>query len=88
MLANIASQVQAQSISSIVGGFSFAAAIAWMDAIRWMIASLIKINRNGGTYHLITALLTTLLAVLVFTIINALTKDELEKPNTMFAVTR
>ena len=88
MLADLASQIQAQSISSVVGGFSFAAAIAWMDAIRWMIASLIKVNRNGGSYHVLTALLTTVLAVLVFTIMNALTKDELEKPNTMYAVTR
>lgn len=88
MLADIASQVQAQSISSVVGGFSFAAAIAWMDAIRWMIASLIKVNRNGGSYHLITALLTTLLAVLVFTTINMVTKEEIKQPETVFAVTR
>ena len=89
MFAQIAQDVQAQSISSMVGGFSFAAAIAWMDVVRWVIASLIKTQKNGGTYYLITALMTTLLAVLVFTVLNLLTKEELKRPDQpVFAVTR
>lgn len=89
MFTQIAQEVQAQSIGSVIGGFSFAAAIAWMDVVRWLISSLIRTQKNGGTYYLITALMTTLLAVLVFTALNLVTKDELKKPDQpVFAVTR
>jgi hypothetical protein len=89
MLQQIARDVQAQSISSMLGGFSFAAAIAWMDVVRFIIANLIKTPKNGGMYYLITALMTTLLAVMVFTVLNMVTKEDLKRPDQpVFAVTR
>lgn len=66
----IAQDVRTQSLTSIVGGFSFAAAIAWMDAVRWMISQVVKVQKNGGTYYVLTALFTTLLAVVAYTVIN------------------
>ena len=74
--SSVSSSVRAQSLTAIVGGFSFASAIAWMDAIRWLISQVVKVQRNGGTYYLLTALFTTLLAVLAFTFINKFTKVE------------
>ena len=83
----ISEQVKAQSLTAIVGGFSFASAIAWMDAVRWMISQVVKVQRNGGAYYLLTALFTTLLAVLAYTIINRL-GGKVDKQQTTFAVTR
>ena len=68
--AVLATSVRAQSLTAIVGGFSFASAIAWMDAVRWAISQVVKVQRNGGAYYFLTALFTTLLAVLSFTLIN------------------
>jgi len=88
MISQIAQDIQSQSVNSMVGGFSFAAAIAWMDVVRWIIANTVKTSKNGGIYYLITALATTLLAVLVFTALNLMTKDDLKKQQPVFAVTR
>ena len=66
----ISEQVKAQSLTAIVGGFSFASAIAWMDAVRYMISQVVKVQRNGGAYYVLTALFTTLMAVVAFTVIN------------------
>ena len=83
----ISEQVKAQSLTAIVGGFSFASAIAWMDAVRWMISQVVKVQRNGGAYYVLTALFTTLLAVVAFTVINRITKvDAPEQP--IYAVGR
>lgn len=84
----VANQVKTQSLTSIVGGFSFAAAIAWMDAVRWMISQVVKVQKNGGAYYVLTALFTTLLAVVAFTLIN-MAQPTVEKPTQpMFAVGR
>tara|TARA_Y100001936_G_scaffold106731_2_gene104841 strand:+ start:8024 stop:8302 length:279 start_codon:yes stop_codon:yes gene_type:complete len=84
---DISEQVRTQSLTAIVGGFSFASAIAWMDAVRWSISQVVKVQRNGGTYYVLTALFTTLLAVMVFTVINLFTK--VEKPDKpVYAVAR
>jgi len=81
----LATSVRAQSLTAIVGGFSFASAIAWMDAVRWMISQVVKVQRNGGAYYFLTALFTTLLAVLSFTVINQF--GEVKKPQQpMYAV--
>ena len=66
----LASSVKGQSLTAIVGGFSFASAIAWMDAVRWLISQVVQVQRNGGAYYFLTALFTTLMAVVSFTIIN------------------
>jgi di/tricarboxylate transporter len=84
----VADQVRTQSLTSIVGGFSFAAAIAWMDAVRWMISQVVKVQKNGGTYYVLTALFTTLLAVVAYTLIN-MAQPDVERPDQpMFAIAR
>ena len=85
---DIATQVRSQSLQSVVGGFSFAAAIAWMDAVRWVISQVVKVQKNGGAYFVLTALFTTLLAVLAFTLVN-LAQPGIKKPEEpIFAVGR
>ncbi len=66
---DVGAQFKTQSLTMVVGGFSFAAAIAWMDAVRWMISQVVKVQKNGGQYYILTALFTTLLAVIAFTVV-------------------
>ena len=76
----LASQVENQALNSIVAGFSFASAIAYMDLVRWALSTLIKVNKNGGQYYLMTALLTTLLSIVVFMVIRRFLKPDIKAP--------
>jgi hypothetical protein len=89
-LISLATMVESQSLNSIVAGFSFASAVAWMDVVRWIISQVININKNGGNYYFLTALATTLLAVLVFVITKAIAVNvEIKQPQQpVYAVTR
>jgi len=85
----LATTVEAQGLNSIIMGLSFASALAWYEVVKGLVATLIK--RSGGLKgDVIAALLTTLLAVLVYMIIKALVKNvEIKEPSqTLFAVTR
>lgn len=77
----LASQVESQALNSIVAGFSFASAIAYMDLVRWALSTLIKVNKNGGQYYLMTALLTTLLSIVVFMVVKRFLKPDLKAPS-------
>ncbi len=88
-LISLATMVESQSLNSIVAGFSFASAVAWMDVVRWLISQVISINKNGGNYYFLTALATTLLAVLVFVVIKAIAVNvEIKQQQPVYAVTR
>ncbi|QIG59952.1 hypothetical protein [Dishui Lake phycodnavirus 4] len=88
VIRTFASEVEVQSLTSIVGGFSFAAAIAWMDLVRFLTQSIIRVNKNGGSHYALTALFTTILSILVFMIVRNLNKS-VEKPQQpVYAVTR
>jgi hypothetical protein len=71
VLTSIALQLEAQSLNSIVAGFSFASAIAWMDVVRWIISQVVLVSKNGGQYYVLSALFTTLLAIVVYMVIKA-----------------
>jgi len=90
LLTNIALQVEAQSLNSIVAGFSFASAIAWMDVVRWMISQIVAVSKNGGQYYVLSALFTTLLAIVVYMIIKVVARNvKINEPNNpVYAVTR
>lgn len=57
---------------SVSAGFFFATAIAWMDVIRFVIARLVNVSKNGGSYYLMSAIFTTLLSVIVLMILQRL----------------
>lgn len=65
----VGQEVRSQSLQSLVTGFSFAAAIAWMDVARWIISTLVKVPRNGGSHYVLTALMTTLIGVVMFQLV-------------------
>jgi uncharacterized membrane protein len=85
----IATSVEAQGLNTIIGGFSFAAALAWYEVVKKVVDRVVK--SNGSTQGaFIAALLTTLLAVIVYLLIKTFfTNVEIKEPSQpMFAVTR
>ena len=85
----IATTVEGQALNTVTAGFSFAAALAWYEVVKKVVERLIK--SNGSTQGaFIAALLTTLLAVLVFLFLKTfVTNVEIKDPSQpMFAVTR
>lgn len=84
---SVSAELQAQSLNSIVTGFSFASALAWLDVVRWVIANVVKVKNNSSTHYLTVAVATTLLSVIVYMIISRFTKVDKPKDIT-YAVTR
>ena len=84
----VTQELQTQTLNSIVGGFSFSAAMAWMDFIRWSITQLIKVPKNGGTQYALTAVLTTLLSVIVYLIISNINGRVKKPAQPLYAITR
>lgn len=85
---NIGTTVQAQSLNTIVMGFSFASALAWYEVVKDLVAKFAK--GNGLQANFIAALVTTLLAVVVYMLIKNFVKNvEIKEPGQpVFAVTR
>jgi hypothetical protein len=89
ILAGVSRDMRVQSLNAISAGFGFAAALAWLDFIRWIISSIIRVKANGGSYFLMSALLTTLLAVICVMLIMRFGGSGLRKPDqTVYAVTK
>jgi len=80
--------VESQSLNAVVAGFSFASAIAWMDVVRWIIANLIKVNKSSGSFTVLTAVLTTVLSIVVYMLLNKLSPDVKQPESSIYAVTR
>ena len=51
VLSNVAQDVRIQSLNAVSAGFGFAAALAWLDVIRWLISTIIRVKANGGSYY-------------------------------------
>ena len=88
-LMNVATQVESQALNAVVAGFSFAAAIAWMDVVRFLISTLVVINKNNPNYYVLSALFTTVLAVVVYLVIKNVARNvTISSPQAVYAVTR
>ena len=84
----VTQELQTQTLNSIFGGFSFAAAMSWMDFVRWAVTQIVKVPKNGGAQYAITALLTTLLSVIVFMVISRINGRVKKPAQPVFAITR
>jgi hypothetical protein len=84
----VTQELETQSLNSIVAGFSFAAAMSWMDLVRWFIQQVIKVPKNGGTQYTLTAILTTLLSIAVYMIISGISTRVTKPAQPVYAVTR
>ena len=81
-------ELESQSLNAIVAGFSFAAALSWMDLVRWIVNQVVKVNKNGGMNYTLTAMLTTLLSVLVYIGISRVSTRVQKPAQPMYAITR
>lgn len=84
----VTQELKSQTLNSIVGGFSFAAAMAWMDFVRWIVTQVVKVPKNGGSQYALTALMTTLLSIIVYMIISRINGKVKKPAQPVFAVTR
>ena len=84
----VTQELQTQTLNSIVGGFSFAAAMSWMDFVRWSITQVIKVPRNGGRQYVLTAFLTTLLSVVVYLAVSTVSRRVSKPAQPVYAITR
>ena len=84
----ISQELRTQSLNAVVGGFAFAAAMSWMDLTRWAVSQMINVPKNGGTQYALTAILTTLLSVIVFLIISTINGRVTKPAQPVFAITR
>ena len=87
-LVAISRELETQSLNSVVAGFSFAAALSWMDLVRWTIHQVVKVQKNGGMNYALTALFTTLLSVVVYMAISRISSRVRKPAAPTYAVTR
>lgn len=83
IVSDVASQIGSQSATFAAGGFFFAAAIAWMDVVRFVISQLVSVPKNGGMYYILSAVFTTLLAVVVMMLLR---RAGAKEPTVVYAV--
>lgn len=84
----VSRELESQSLNSIVAGFSFAAALSWMDLVRWGITQIVKVPKNSGSQYVFTAILTTLLSIVVYLIISRVSTRVKKPTEPIFAITR
>ena len=84
----VTQELETQSLNAIVAGFSFAAAMSWMDVVRFIINHVIKVPKNGGTQYALTAVLTTLLSIAVYMMISAVSTRVSKPAQPVYAITR
>ena len=84
----VARELESQSLNAVVAGFSFAAALSWMDLVRWTVNQVVKVNKNGGMNYTLTALFTTLLSILVYVTMSRVSNRVQKPTQPLFAVTR
>jgi|TARA_Y100000389_G_scaffold188272_1_gene210648 di/tricarboxylate transporter len=84
----ISQELESQSLNAVVAGFSFAAALSWMDLVRWLVNQVVKVNKNGGMNYTLTALFTTLLSIVVYLSISRVSTRVNRPSQPLYAVTR
>jgi uncharacterized membrane protein required for colicin V production len=84
----VSQELESQSLNAIVAGFSFAAALSWMDLVRWLVNQVVKVNKNGGMNYTLTALFTTLLSIVVYLGVSRMSARVQKPSQPIYAVTR
>jgi hypothetical protein len=87
-VVSVAGQLEGQALNSLVAGFSFASAIAWMDVVRVLVSMAVNSNKQGPLPLAMTALTTTLLSILVFMLVTRFSSRVKEPAAPVYAVTR
>lgn len=85
---DVAGQLEGQSLNAVVAGFSFASAIAWMDVVRALVAMVVRSNRQTPGALTTTAIMTTLVSIMVFMVVSRVSKRVKQPSAPMYAVGR
>lgn len=85
-LKSIGRSLETQGLNSLVTGFSFAAAIAWMDVVRAIVSRVISQSKNGVANATVVAVMTTLLSVVVFMILQRVSSRVVAPQQPIYAV--
>jgi hypothetical protein len=59
-----------------------------MDLVRWIITQIVKVPKNSGSQYVLTAILTTLISIIVFMIISRINGRVKKPAQPVFAITR
>jgi hypothetical protein len=88
IVSQFSKEFELHSANAVVAGFSFASALAWMDLVRWLISKVLTSGKNNGMSLAITAVMTTILSILVFMLVSRVSRAKVEKPKQpIYAVT-
>ncbi len=88
MSTDVAEQREGRSLTALVAGFSFASVIEWMDVVRAIVSQVVASNRQTPAALSMTALITTLLSILVFMVVSRLSKKVQAPQDPVYAVAR
>lgn len=80
-------EFESQSLNAIVAGASFAAALSWMDLVRWFTNQIIKIQKNSGLNYAMTAILTTFMSIVVYMLLSMTSKRVMKPVTPIYSVT-
>jgi Family of unknown function (DUF5654) len=88
-IVSAAVEVESFALNAIVGSLALTASLSWLDFVRAIVSMLVKVPKDTTQFFLITALLTTLLSVVVYMIIKMTARNVvINKPGQIYAVTR
>jgi hypothetical protein len=60
-----------------------------MDVVRFLISVLVQVNKNNPNYYVLSALFTTVLAVLVYVVVKRVARNvTIAQPSQVYAVGR
>jgi len=59
-----------------------------VDLVRWVVNQVVKVNKNGGMNYTLTAVMTTLLSIVVYLITSRLSTKVNKPTQPIFAVTK
>jgi hypothetical protein len=82
----VSTQFQSQSLNAVVAGFSFASAIAWMEVVRFLLSKVIKTPSGSASAVVLTAILTTLLSILVYMVLSRFSNKVTQPSPVVYAV--
>jgi hypothetical protein len=89
MASAVAVEVESFALNAIVGSLALTASLSWLDFVRSIVAMLVQVPKDTTQFFLITALLTTLLSVVVYMLIKNMARNVvINKPGQVYAVTR
>ena len=89
VVMSTAVEVESFALNAIVASLALTASLSWLDFVRAIVAMLIRVPKDTSQFYLITALMTTLLSVIVYMIIKFTARNVvINKPGQVYAVTR